>query len=504
MLRSESLPLKNRSAFVPSFTARLLCGLLIAVATLGITSCSANYYRFPEFNFAGRPIPPSKLANRVMVSVSFNGSQGGLTLLDSLRDIRNNVENTITSFSISGYSGGFPSTIISFPEQLKGYVFSESDGSLAIIDYGKESTAGSAGSYSPRSSSIAVPVSANHIYAAQEAYGGFTITDNITGRSYFLNIPNAYKAFVNTGDTVALVMVRNSNAIYRVIKLNTNQYATAQLANAAIGSIDCQPLNLPVYCAVPVPDSAKGPTFDRPIFAYFSLDGTTAYILNCGPECGGSTSSISLLQQGPLNVDVIPTSPTSASPVTVNVLVPGGATTMISDGSNLYIAGQQLQPDNLFAGFLSTMSLGTNTITGKYSISDGNHTKLLFADDSTLWIGSQFCATGERAKLGQNFNCLTRFDLGTRAAQVLPNVTPGSSDRTKQVPYPNSNQNVYYYGDLTGLCWVQNLHKVYTAYGGQVHAFNTTTGAEINNSQITVQGTALDVAYLDATTNAAN
>jgi hypothetical protein len=48
---------------------------------------------------------------------------------------------------------------------------------------------------------------------------------------------------------------------------------------------------------------------------------------------------------------------------------------------------------------------------------------------------------------------------------------------------------------------VQNYHKVYTAYGGQVHAFNTVDGSEINNQYITVQGTALDVAYMDALTD---
>ena len=140
-------------------------------------------------------------------------------------------------------------------------------------------------------------------------------------------------------------------------------------------------------------------------------------------------------------------------------------------------------------------------VTGKYSISDGSHTKLLFADDNTLWIGSQYCATGERAKLGQNYNCLTRFDLGANTAQIVPTVTPGGPIT---VPYPNTNQNLYYYGDLTGLCWVQGLHKVYTAYGGQVHAFNTADGSEIDNSLITVQGTALDVAYLDALTDTDN
>ena len=109
------------------------------------------------------------------------------------------------------------------------------------------------------------------------------------------------------------------------------------------------------------------------------------------------------------------------------------------------------------------MNQATNTVTAKYSISDGTHTKMLFADNNTLWIGSQFCATGERAKLGQNYNCLTMVVLGgaTLSPRIVPNVTPGSP--TAVVPYPNQNDNQYYYGSLTGICWVQTstgLHRV--------------------------------------------
>jgi hypothetical protein len=144
------------------------------------------------------------------------------------------------------------------------------------------------------------------------------------------------------------------------------------------------------------------------------------------------------------------------------------------------------------------------TITGKYPISDGNHSKMLFADNNTLWIGSQYCATGERQKLGLNYNCLTMVALGgaTLVPKIVPNVTPGSA--TAVVQYPNENNNQYYYGSLTGLCWVENLNKVYTAYGGQVHLFSTVDGSEMDNEYVTVQGTALDVAYMDATTDQAD
>jgi hypothetical protein len=86
---------------------------------------------------------------------------------------------------------------------------------------------------------------------------------------------------------------------------------------------------------------------------------------------------------------------------------------------------------------------------------------------------------------------------------VIPGITPTSAT-IMPVSYPNTNENSLYYGSLTGLCWVQLYGKVYTAYGGQIHAFNTIDGSERNNYNITVQGTVLDVAYMDALTNSAN
>ena len=492
--------MKNRSSSASSLGVQFLCGLVVALATLGLSSCSQNLYYFPEYKFANRPIPPSQLASRVLASVTTDGStQGSLAILDGNRDIRGNIQNTTRSFSISGYSGAMPTMILNFPEQLRGYVYSDSDGSVQTLDYGKESSTGSAGMFPGRSTALAISGDFNRIFSAEETLGQFVVIDNSLGRAFALNLPNVYKVASNTSGTVALAMVRNSDTLYRLVKLNINQTFPSNTANPLFppGAVDCQPYNLPVYCVVPVPG-----TYDRPVNAYFSLDGTTAYVMNCGRECGGVSSGLTLLQQGALTVTTIPTSAPYTSAVTGTVPVPGGVTTAVSDGTTLYMAGQQLQPDGLFAGRLSTMNLSTLAVSAPVSISDGNHSKMLFADDNTLWIGSQYCATGERAKLGQNYNCLTRYDLGAKTARLIPDVTPGST--TAVVPFPNGDNNPYYYGSLTGLCWVQNMHKVYTAYGGQIHAFRTADGSEINNINVTVQGTALDVAFMDALTNQAN
>ena len=483
--------MKNRSSLFRSLRTHFAHLLLLGLATLTLCSCGPQYYKFPQYNFANRPIPPSKLRVRVLVSYSVDGSSGGLTIVDALRDIRGNIQNTVRNFSVSGYSSGYPNLILSFPEQIRGYVYSNSDGSLFNVNYGTESATTQSGLPSgTKSSSVAVSQDFLDIYAAQESTGQLIVADsNAPARTYALNLPGVYQVAVNRGNTVILAMVRNSNTLYRVVRLNANQAQPP-------GYIDCQPINNPIYCVVPVNGN-----FDRPVNAYFSVDGSTAYLLNCGPECGGTTASVSVIPQGPLNYKNIPTTSPEPSPVSFTIPVPGGATVALADSTHLYVAGQQLLPDGLFTGNLSIINFSTNTVGGTFGISDGYHSKLLFADDSTLWIGAQSCAGGERAKLGENYNCLTRFDLPGLSAAIVPAITPGGS---ATVPYPNDNLDPYYYGSLTGLCWVEGQHKVYTAYGGQVHAFKTTDGSEINNSLITVQGSALDVAYMDASTNAAN
>jgi len=51
---------------------------------------------------------------------------------------------------------------------------------------------------------------------------------------------------------------------------------------------------------------------------------------------------------------------------------------------------------------------------------------------------------------------------------------------------------------------VTGLNKVYIAEGGQIYIYSTTDGSAINNFYVTVTGTAYDVAYMDAVTDANN
>jgi hypothetical protein len=570
----ELFTLKKRS-----FSALLASGLLLATASLATTGCGNKVYYYPQYNYAGRAIPPSGLLQRVMATYTINGGSGGAEILDGLRDLRGNVQNTVKSFAISGFSTGQPTQIINFPEETNGYIFGYTDGSLTRVSYTNESSLGAAASVGATSPSVAASPNGSVFAGAAEQSGLLIVS--YQGGSYQLNLPNVDKVAVDQGSSVILAMVRNSNTLYRVVKLPST-------SNPVIppGSVDCEPLLLPVVCVVPVAG-----TYDRPANVTFSLDGSTAYVLNSGPENAGTTASVTFLQMAPLNINNVPTvnplspsapSPLSTLPVPNPVPVPGGATVAISDSNNLYLAGQQLQTSGtysgLFAGYLSVLNLTTYTVGAPISISDGTHTRILFGDDgagndgSTLWIGSSQCSSGVRAAKAAagvltqdaNTNCLTRYVVGTNQvlptwkagnayilgarvtdgtnieiaqsagtssgstpkwsssvdgtttdgsivwvnlgavtqAQIIPGITPNSS--AMQVSYPNTNQSTNYYGSLTGLCWIQTYGKMYTADGGQIHAFYTIDGSEVNNYNITINGTVLDVAYMDALTNQAN
>ncbi len=505
-----------------SYTARVVLGLLAGLFfALGTVGCHAPLYYYTQNQFAGRAIPPSGLQQRVLATYTATGNTGGAEILDGLRDLRRNVQNTIPFFSIAGYSGGFPSQIINYPEQQDGYILDTSSGAVTGINYATE-RAGTPALPALGAGATSAAVSPDNTRAVGVAsttgqYPGQVIVQ-ATGSQpgpYYLNLPNVTRVMMNPGNSVILATTKNSNSLYRIIQL-------PQTSNPqpVPGAVDCEPLLVPVYCIVPVAG-----TYDRPTNAYFSLDGSLAYILNCGPECGGTQAGITVLNLSQLTYNNIPTvnplaagapSPVATLPVANPIPIPGGVTYALADGNNLYLAGQSLYrptstgalgttpaADGLFAGYLTVLPTATYVPSHPVSISDGTHIRMLFADDNTLWVGSTNCAVGERAHTGQNINCLTRVDLSaaTPTARIIPEVTPGGS---ATVAYPNTNGNLYYYGDLTGICWIQNYHKVYTAYGGQIHAFNTADGSEIDNTNVTIQGTVLDVAYMDALTNTAN
>jgi hypothetical protein len=468
-----------------------------------MSSCGQNFY------FAGRNLPPSGVLNRVLIAEQ-NPSEfatGALPFMDAYYDIRHAYNASGGQLLINGYSGKLPLTIQNMPEQQTGAVYGAGDGSLALISYSQEKIGGSVSIPGGLSSSTeGVPYNGvfisrdlGYVYAANPAAHVISVVNRNNGGALALNLPNAYGIAVNPGGTIALVFIQNATqaagqtvnvappqsfAVYSMVQLTQAQQTAATNNPNYLGAQDCEPQKLPTWCVFPVSTGASA-TFDHPIKAVFSPDGTTAYVINCGPECGGTTAGLTVI---PITASSINSGSTGGSGIALvaqsNIAIPDGATNAVFNGNTLYIAGQQYQASSgLFAGFLTVLNTPANTIAETYSISDGVHNRMVFGDDNTLWIGSSECDQGVRYQQSQTganipFGCITMFNTSTNAVTI------------------NS-----YQGDGTGIAAIEGLHKVYTTEGGQIYIYSTTNMAALDNSNVTIAGTAIDCAYMDATTD---
>ena len=502
--------------------------LFLVLAPL-LVSCGKNYY------FGGRNLPPSKVLNRVLIAEQNPSAlvQGALPFVDAYYDIRHPYNSSASVFSISGYSGKLPLTVQNMPEEQVGFVYAVGDGSFTSVNYASESAGTAIGISAGLAASVFIDRPRKYVYAANEQNHVLSAVDLSANKTFILNLPNVYRVSVNPGGTLALAFVQNSTqtagtsscvvanpsnnpnytgpnppvpcsapneadfAVYSIVHLDSTQQNEAANNPNYLGAQDCEPQNLPQYCVFPV-STGPNASFDHPIKAVFSPDGSSIYVLNCGPECGGTTAGVTVI---PITGDALNKNSIGASGIALvaqsNIAVPGGATNAIFNGNTLYLAGQCFAGanltcatsgtgDGLFVGQVSILNTQSGAVTGPFAISDGTHNKMVFADDNTLWIGSKQCQAGghykqNQAGSGTAYGCLTMFNT--------------------------SNNSVFidaYKGDATGIAAVTGLNKVYTAEGGQVHIYSTADGTERDNSNVTVTGTAIDVAYMDATSDANN
>lgn len=428
-------------------------------------------------------LPPSKLQFRVLIAIQSPGAftKGALQLVDAYYDIRHSYDNKTPAFTVN-YSGADPITIQNLPERQAGYVYGAGDGSFIPINYATEASDKAVAGLAGPSSSIFETQNLKYVFAASQQAHSLTVLDNVLGQGFYLNLPGVSGISVNPAGSAVLAFVQNSDYIYRVRHLQANEARPA-------GAVDCEPQNLPTYCVVPVTDKDGPIKFDRPTKAVFSPDGSTAYVLSCGQECGGATAKVTYLSVAGIIIESGAPVPAGADlPVPTETLTPGGATNALAVGNTLYIAGQQLQTDGLFSGYLTVVDTVAQKVTGQYGISDGKHGKMILADDNTLWIGSRLCQEGERYKLAQSSSatnaatgCLTMFNTAKNTVMLDA-----------------------YKGDLTGLAAVTSLHKLYVAEGGQVRIYSTVDGHELDNTNVSVTGTAYDVAFMDAASNGNN
>ena len=217
------------------------------------------------------------------------------------------------------------------------------------------------------------------------------------------------------------------------------------------------------------------PGFDHPVWAYFNSDDTTAYVLNCGAECGGQQASIQTL-------DLTTNTPGTAVPVPA-------ATVALVNNSTMYLAGTpapaQPCPTGTQAtscGLLTVFDLSHMAVTNSTPIviTDGYHDRMALGANGQLFIGARTCTeivppvpppTGAEVR-----GCLSIYDT---------NALPGA------VVIPPAN------GDVTGIQPVAKRTVVYVIQGGSLGIYDTATDA-LQTLQITnLIGQFVDVKTID-------
>jgi hypothetical protein len=224
------------------------------------------------------------------------------------------------------------------------------------------------------------------------------------------------------------------------------------------------------------------PGFDRPVYGVFSADGSTAYILNCGPECGGTSASVQTLNIATLTV---------GAPVAVD-----GATIGWLSGSTLYVVGTPTasvsnpSPKNACTGQttaattcgrLDLINVGSMTVTSSAVITDGYHNRIDMGNNGQLFIGSQYCTNVGNVNdpQGEVRGCLSIFNTSNGAVVIPPDN-----------------------GDVTGLQSFTTRYVEYVAEGGNLRVYDTTIDSLLLNSYIEtgtiiIRGQVVDVKAID-------
>jgi len=430
---------------------RTSCGLAVFAAVLFLLSCSS-------YNSGGGGGSRSGLRFRAFVSnpVHPNATGGGSPVVEIMDASKDLLSGFLVSIAPNASDAGMMSVS---PNHDRTLVISPRDSRLAVVDNVKESVVGAFSLPGPSESFFiwtdnhsafialpSAPVTAQSPGVVEQldaSSGAVTSTLPIPSARFLVESPNGNQILVFSDNADTVVM----------------------LTPSLIG-VAGQPTSIAPCTTVQVPACILPATFDRPIWAVFDASGSTAYVIDCGPECGGTAAGVSA-------VDMANTG-NPAQVVTATTPVPAGTTALLQ-GNQLYVAGTQssvggtLSVLNLAAGF-STVDCTSATPANcqVVDIPDGYHNRIQMGSNGQLFVGSRYCTTA---------SCLAIFDT-IHSKVTLPQVG----------------------GHVTGIEAIPNRNAVYVCQGGLLRVYDTTIDALKNIpplGQPNVIGQAVDVKVVD-------
>ena len=368
---------------------------------------------------SGGSSPASQSVSGIRPRAFVSNSEAGIV---QIVNASTSVLDTANSINV----GTEPGLMALAPSRNFTLVFNSGDHSVSVVNNTTESQTATISLPSWTESMVISPDSTLGYVAlpAANVLGGpagvVDVLDLVNNRVRFtLNLPQAHWLVLNHSGNRLLVFSDNSNS---VTVINPNQIGKGTYSTTVSG-------------------------FDRPVWAAFSDDDSTAYIVNCGSECGGTNAGVTVLNMNSNTVGA-----------TVGL---SGATMAILAAGNLYVAGS-----GHGVGTLQVVNTVSLAAAPPINISNGYHQVMALAANNKLFIGSRGCTSG---------GCLSIVNIGSNNAVV---------------DTPN--------GNVTGIAPIADSNVVYVVEGGELRIFDTTTSAPSTTQFIDIVGQAIDVIEVDA------
>ncbi len=419
-------------------------GFLVGLcASLSFISCGGG---------SGKKNPPSGLQHRVLASqgVTSTSTFGGLVIIDGNYDL-------LPRISPLG-AGSRPGLMVLSPSRNIAAAFDSSSNTVYAVDTTKEAAIGSVHLHGP-TSSIVIPSATPLGYAAvpSATINGFSFVGAVEvmnfaggGLTTSIAVTNAQTVIANSTGTQLLVFSNDSNSV------------TVLSPGVAAPPVDTSCLSNPPNAVCTIVSG-----FDRPVYGI--INGSTAYILNCGPQCGGTQASVMAFDLSSLTVS--------------NTIPVDAATWALLNGSTLYVAGTS--PTNhactgektaaTSCGRLDIIDLTSGTVTGTAVITDGYHWRMDLTADGQLFIGSHGCTNigNVNNPSGEVRGCLSIYRTG---------------DKSVFIPPDN--------GDVNGLQGFTTRLVEYVAEGGALRVYQLPQDILYINPDLLPQGTINIIGYV--------
>ncbi|HYU46902.1 MAG TPA: hypothetical protein VEK84_12095 [Terriglobales bacterium] len=386
-------------------------------------------------------------------NVSSGTVTAGVYVVDAQHDLRPSVAPIAAGIA--------PGLMVLTPSRTQTLVFSSTENQLTVIINASQSAAGQI-TLPGFTESFVVSPDGSTAYAAVP-------TASVVGQS-----PGAVKvvslssiAFTAEIDIPAVRFLAISNTGNRILAFSDNSDAVSVIT----------PSKIVTGNAV---TSVGG--FDRPVAAFFSPDDTTAFVVNCGAECGGTQASVQTL-------DLTSNSAGAAVNVPAATVAVVNGTTMYLAGTPFASAGGSLVPSlpcstgqnatrAEFCGQLSIFDLATMSLVDPATtivITDGYHNRMALGANGQLFIGARTCAEVTAVNTGDEVRgCLSIYNTPTGAVVIPP-----------------AN------GEVTGIQPIAQRAVVYVVQGGSLGIYDARTD-KLQTTQITtLVGQFVDVKTVD-------